>query len=83
MKSNKHMEKSGSNVNGVVPAEQAPTAELAKELSQLRARLAEIASMLRRSYGRESVEAKLTEDVSASVQRLEAQVLGCPSAKFE
>ena len=77
------MEKNGMYVNGVAPEQPSPTVEVTKELAQLRARLAEIASMLRGVYGRESVEAKLAKDVSASVQRLEAQLLGCPSARFE
>ena len=76
------MDKSGAQINGA-PAEQVPNAELAKELSQLRARLAEIASTLRRSYGSDSVEVQLAQQVSASVQRLEARLLSCPTAHFE
>ena len=77
------MEKNGMHMNGNAPVPQSQSAELMKELAQLRARLAEIASLLRHSYGRESAEAKLAEDVSASVQRLEAQLAGCTSARFE
>ena len=68
---------------GAAPVPHGQSAELMKELAQLRARMAEIASTLRHTYGRESVEAKLAEDVSASVQRLEAQLAGCTSARFE
>jgi hypothetical protein len=60
-----------------------PVAALRKELGQLRARLAEIASMLRQTYGAESVEAGLAAEISAAVQRLEAQISGCPSARIE
>ena len=64
-------------------AQQAQSAELAKELAQLRARLAEIASMLRNSHGRDSMEVQLAGEISAAVQRLEAQLAGCVSARFE
>jgi hypothetical protein len=74
------MEKNGIQVNG---AGTSSHSELMKELAQLRVRLAEIASILRRAHGSESIETRLTEDVSASVQRLEAQLCGCPSAHFE
>jgi hypothetical protein len=77
------MEKNGVHVNGSAPVQQAITAEVTKELAQLRGRLAEIASTMRRIHGRESEEARLTEEVSAAVQRLEARLLGCPNAKFE
>jgi hypothetical protein len=76
------MEKNGLHVNGT-PETQSKSNELIKELAQLRARLAEIASTLRETYGRESIEVRLAEDVSASVQRLEAQLAGCTSARFE
>jgi hypothetical protein len=77
------MEKNGMHVNGAAPVQHSQSGELMKELAQLRARLAEIASMLRHDYGPESVEAKLAENISASVQRLEAQLAGCTSAQFE
>jgi hypothetical protein len=77
------MEKNGIHVNGSIPSAASETADIPKELAQLRVRLSEIASIMRRVHGRESGEARLTEDVSAAVQRLEAQLLGCASAKFE
>jgi hypothetical protein len=77
------MEKNGIHQNGASPVPQTNTGEIVKELAQLRARLAEIGSTMRGTYGRESVEARLTEDVSAAVQRLEARLLGCTSAQFE
>ncbi len=77
------MEKNGAHLNGAKPVPPANSGEIVKELAQLRARLAEIASTMRGSYGRESIEAKLTEDVSAAVQRLEARLLNCPTAEIE
>ena len=77
------MEKNGVHLNGTGPLQQTATTELTKELAQLRSRLAEIASTMRRMHGQESVEARLTEDVSAAVQKLEAKLLGCPTALFE
>jgi hypothetical protein len=77
------MEKNGMHVNGAAPVQQPATTEVTKELAHLRARLAEIASTMRRMHGQESVEARLTEDVSAAVQKLEASLLGCSSAHFE
>ena len=81
------MENNGMPADAAGPALPAPSvelaAELAKELAQLRARLAEIASMLRNTYGTESVEAQLAGDISAAVQRLEARLAGCVSARFE
>ena len=77
------MEKNGVHLNGASSAPQTNTGEIVKELAHLRARLAEIASTMRGTYGRESVEARLTEDVSAAVQRLEARLLNCPAAQFE
>ena len=77
------MDKNGTPASGVEPALPAPSGELLKELAQLRARLAEIASMLRNTYGSESVEAQLAGDISAAVQRLEARLAGCVSARFE
>jgi hypothetical protein len=77
------MEKNGMHLSGVNPASQVNIGEIAKELAQMRARLAEIASTMRGAYGRDSVEVKLTQDVSAAVQRLEARLLGCASAQFE
>ena len=76
------MERNGIHGNGS-PEPQSKSHELMKELAQLRARMAEITSTLRQTYGRESVEVRLAENVSASVQRLEAQLAGCTSARFE
>lgn len=69
------MEKNGSAAN-------APE-ELLKELAGLRARFAEIASTLRRGHGLESSEARLAEEAAIAVQKLEAQLAGCVSARFE
>jgi hypothetical protein len=77
------MEKNDIHVNGVFPATQPNTGEIVKELAQLRARLAEVASTMRGAYGRENVEVRLTQDVAAAVQRLEARLLNCPTAQFE
>lgn len=65
------------------PSQDARPEELTKELAELRGRLAEIASMLRRLHGPESLEVRLTEDVSAAIQRLQSRLLGSPSAHFE
>ena len=72
-----------ADANETAPLQDAGPEELTKELAQLRGRLAEIASMMRRSHGPDSVEVRLTEDVSAAVQRLQSRLLGCPSAHFE
>ena len=77
------MEKNGTHLNGAKPVPQASTGEVVKELAELRARLAEIAAPMRGSYGRESVEARLTEDVSVAVQRLEARLHNCPTPEIE
>jgi len=77
------MEKNGVHADRVPAVPGTETADVAKELARLRARLAEIASMMRRIHGRQSKEVQLAEEVSAAVQRLESQLLGCPSAQFE
>ena len=77
------MEKNAVEPGSTPAGLQAAMSEIAKELGQLRARLAEIGSTMRRTYGSESVEAALTEDVSKAVQRLEARLLGCPTAEIE
>jgi hypothetical protein len=77
------MENNGMPADAAGPAPPAQPVELAKELAQLRARLAEIASMLRNTYGSESIEAQLAGEISAAVQRLEARLAGCVSAHFE
>lgn len=72
--------------NGAAPGSTSvlvePQAEVAKELSQLRARFAELSADLRRSCGTESPEVRLAEGVSAAIQRLEAQLGGCVTAVF-
>jgi hypothetical protein len=76
------MGKNGSTVNGA-GAGPSSNQELLKELAELRARFAEISSELRREHGMESAEVRLSEDVSHAIQCLEAQLAGCPSARFE
>ena len=72
------MEKIGSAASSTKAHE-----ELLKELAGLRTRFAEVASSLRRDYGMESTEVRLAEDAAIAVQRLEAQLSGCVSARFE
>ncbi len=77
------IEKIPADANSAATVDQAGHQDVIKELARLRARLAEIASIMRGSHGLTSVEARLTEDVSSAVQRLEARLLGCSSAQFE
>lgn len=58
-------------------------AELLKDLGGVRTRLAEIASALRREHAPESTEVRLAEEAALAVQKLEAQISGCVSARFE
>jgi hypothetical protein len=76
------VDKNGSTLNGA-GASAYRSQELLKELSELRARFAEISSALRREHGPDSAEVRLSESVSHAIQCLEAQVAGCPSAHFE
>jgi hypothetical protein len=81
------MHKNGiSNNAGASTAPEADSAEvdaIRKELGRLRTQVAEIASTVRTTYGAESPASKLVKEVSASIQRLEAHVSGCLSARIE
>lgn len=69
-------------VNGSIEVTKKPE-DLSKELAAARARFSEISSSLRREHGADSVEVRLADAVSASIQRLEAQLSGCVSAVIE